>query len=541
LFSGKSMPYPFAASTGKLDDVIVGTLLEWPNPEVGRQALAACDGIERCFPDRPAESLYQRCPVDVEIAGRLDTCPAWIYYQSLPTDLEGIVCIEGGDWMARRSEQSQFPQTDCRETPQSHLPAKPDVPVFAAWVLKRMALGDSACSICSRIGAAQFMEDAQEDFFKRALEAFTAQHGTKACELIRQLAMQRRIEPGIPFSRWLQERWDNGATAKQVLDVLQLPASEDATKSDAELWQGFWVLAEEESAWQIVKEMSCPRLREAPPRKSIGPTVGAFDDVVTLMKQSCRILVLTGAGISESCGIPTYRDSTGFYAQVLKEEFGMSNPEEVNDINFFRKDPKPWFKHVQKIIPTSSAPRSPSMTHRFIRSLEDRGKLLWQYTQNIDGLEATAGITRVTCCHGSFATATCIKCAYHVADGTEVNDRIASGEIPVCVKCNGVLKPDVVLFNEPMPKGVRKGIEKHTDSADLLIVIGTSLKVTPCSLIPSLVGLGDAPRVLINPEPVGRSTDFEHFLEGKADAVIEQLLNRLQWNFATDEQVCMRN
>lgn len=77
------------------------------------------------------------------------------------------------------------------------------------------------------------------------------------------------------------------------------------------------------------------------------------------------------------------------------------------------------------------------------------------------------------------------------------------------------MKPDVVLFGEAMLKGVSEGIEKHTGEADLLLVMGTSLAVAPCCLVPSLVGAsGDAPRVLLNMEIAGREGDFEHFLQG---------------------------
>lgn len=316
-----------------------------------------------------------------------------------------------------------------------------------------------------------------------------------------------------------------------MLNVLRLPVSNDAIKSDEELWKGLWALSREENAWAIVNSMAVREtLREAPARKGVCTEVGAFEDVGRLIEKSSRILVLSGAGISASCGIPTFRDSGGFYESIAKE-FGLSDPEEVNDIKTFRQNPLPWFKHVRAIIPNSAAPRSPSLTHRFIAALEARDKLLWHYTQNIDCLEIAAGITRVTFCHGSFASATCVKCGHHLPDGMSVNDIIADDRVPYCDQCqDGVMKPDVVLFNEPMPKGVAAGLEQHTDEADLLLVLGTSLKVAPCSLIPSLVGAsGDAPRILINAEEAGRDSDFEHFLQGPSDTTVQQLLDLLGW------------
>jgi len=296
-----------------------------------------------------------------------------------------------------------------------------------------------------------------------------------------------------------------------------------------ELWEGLWALAKEETAWKIVQGMARVGLSEAPLRKGVCThVVGAFDEVAALVNKSSRILILSGAGISASCGIPTFRDAGGFYDQIA-QEFGLSSPEEVNDIKVFRQNPLPWFKNIKAIVPNSSMPRSPSLTHKFIRFLEANGKLLHQYTQNIDTLETAAGITRVTFCHGSFASATCVKCGHHLSDGMEVNNTIADDRVPYCGACgDGVMKPDVTLFGEPMPKGVSEGIEKHTEEADLLLVMGTSLAVTPCCLIPSLVGAsGNAPRVLLNMDFVGRDRDFEHFLQGPVDDSVQQLQSML--------------
>jgi NAD-dependent deacetylase sirtuin 1 len=269
------------------------------------------------------------------------------------------------------------------------------------------------------------------------------------------------------------------------------------------------------------------KLTEAPSR-IVRTVIDGVEEVAQLILQRSRILVLAGAGISASCGIPTFRDERGFYADTVKE-FGLRSPEELSDINFFRQNPRPWFKKVSAIVPSSSQPRQPSLTHRFIRMLEERGKLLHLFTQNIDTLESVAGITRVTFCHGSFATATCMTCARSV-DGAEINDTIASGEVPLCKDCNGTMKPDVVLFNEPMPPGVRDKIAEHVESADLLLVVGTSLLVTPCSLIPSLVGAsGDAPRILINKEVAGKDSDFEGMLQRPCDDTVSELLNHLGW------------
>mmetsp|Transcript_30672 Transcript_30672/g.55640 ORF Transcript_30672/g.55640 Transcript_30672/m.55640 type:complete len:621 (+) Transcript_30672:17-1879(+) len=544
LYQHSSKTYPFVVQTGNLRDVVIGTLLQWPDSRTAQVALNRCDRIEGCNPKKPEMSLYQRCVVEADISVNEESkaVSAWIYYQSLPTDLANVVCIKGGDWLARnlhdgaqREVQNALP----RGVDRSHFNASDfdplqdtSVPVFSSWLRAELASGNAPRLLVNRIGAAGYVtENASDDDMRLMLEAFAINVGSKACEFIRKAAAHSQTEPGIPFAVWLQERRCNHATAKQVLSVLRLPMSGESVKSDEELWEGLTQLSKEQNAWKIIASMACREpLREAPPRQNRSVVVDDFDEVASLIEQSSRILVLTGAGISASSGIPTFRDGGGFYAKIA-EEFGLADPEEINDIKTFRQNPLPWFRHIQAIIPTSAAPRTPSLTHKFIRLLESRGKLLWQYTQNIDCLEEAAGITRATFCHGSFATATCIKCGHHVLDGMLVNDTIAQGRIPHCNQCgDGVVKPDVVLFNEPMPKGVREGIEEHTGQADLLLVLGTSLKVTPCSLIPSLVGAsGDASRVLINAELAGRDSDFEHFLEGSSDTTVQRILAVLGW------------
>lgn len=396
------------------------------------------------------------------------------------------------------------------------------------WISDQLANGHTPISVLRGFGAVEISDDQfSDDDIRSRLQAFALLPAP--CEVLRQRAEGLHAEPPMPFRVWLKERWVNGATADQIMRVLRLPTAQDSTLTDQERWEGLWKLASEEGAWKIIAHMALAKpLREAPIRK-VRELVASVREVAELVLHSRQILVLTGAGISASCGIPTFRDKGGFYDSVAKE-FGLSCPEEVNDINTFRKDSRPWFAAVRKIIPCSSTPRKPSPTHAFIKSLEERGKLLHLFTQNIDTLERVAGISKVTCCHGSFLSATCIKCGHHVEDGTEVNDAIAAGTVPHCGQCQqGIMKPDVVLFNEPMPSGVNDAIEEHTGNTDLLLVIGTSLNVSPCCLIPSLVGAGsEAKRILINEELVGREEDFEGFLQGPCDESVAELLKCME-------------
>jgi NAD-dependent deacetylase sirtuin 1 len=127
--------------------------------------------------------------------------------------------------------------------------------------------------------------------------------------------------------------------------------------------------------------------------------VNSIDDVCHLLSSCSNILVLTGAGISVSCGIPDFRSDTGIYERLARD-FGVTDPESIFDIHFFREDPEPFYSFVRDIYPGSFRP---SPTHYFIRLLEMKGKLLRNYSQNVDTLEAKAGISKVINCHGEFA------------------------------------------------------------------------------------------------------------------------------------------
>ena len=131
--------------------------------------------------------------------------------------------------------------------------------------------------------------------------------------------------------------------------------------------------------WKIIMNMLC----EPPRRKKLGH-VNTLRDVVDLIKTSRKIIVLTGAGVSVSCGIPDFRSRDGVYARLAVDFPDLPDPQAMFDIHYFRKDPRPFFKFAREIYPGQF---EPSPCHKFIRCVEKQGKLLRNYTQNIDTLE----------------------------------------------------------------------------------------------------------------------------------------------------------
>lgn len=162
----------------------------------------------------------------------------------------------------------------------------------------------------------------------------------------------------------------------------------------------------------------------------------------------------------------------------------------------------------------------PSKTHNYIQRLEAEGRLLRNYTQNIDTLEKAAGITRTVHCHGSFDTLTCLRCkqVYSLESFKEI---LLNTSIPMCTECiDGVIKPDIVFFGEALPKTFDICIEKDIPKADLLLVIGSSMSVHPVSCIPDLLP-PSIHQVLINREAVDHCFDVE--LLGDCDEILEAL------------------
>ena len=110
-------------------------------------------------------------------------------------------------------------------------------------------------------------------------------------------------------------------------------------------------------------------------------------------------MIVTGAGVSVSCGIPDFRSKDGLYARLAVDFPSLPDPQAMFDIHYFRKDPRPFFKFAKEIYPGQF---QPSPAHRFIKLVESHGKLLRNYSQNIDTLETVAEIKNVIHCHGEF-------------------------------------------------------------------------------------------------------------------------------------------
>ncbi|GAA5824513.1 hypothetical protein JCM3770_000106 [Rhodotorula araucariae] len=295
-------------------------------------------------------------------------------------------------------------------------------------------------------------------------------------------------------------------------------------------------------------------------------------DVVELIRRSKRIVILTGAGVSTSCGIPDFRSPTGLYARLqVENNYDLDDPQDMFDLAYFKQKPYVFYSFAKEIYPSAFVP-SPS--HRFVRLLEMEDKLLRNYTQNIDGLFEQVGVTRMLNCHGSFATASCIICRRRFP-GAAIEADVFASRVPLCPVCTpelearaaerarekeeerpkkrkkvgrdewdedesgeedadegrsewegkALVKPDIVFFGEALSDEFDHRLLEDREEVDLLIVMGTSLRVSPVAQLPSHLP-HSVPQVLINRDPVAHH-QFDVCLLGDGDGVVRWLCEAL--------------
>lgn len=198
----------------------------------------------------------------------------------------------------------------------------------------------------------------------------------------------------------------------------------------------------------------------------------SIERLTEILRESQNIVFFGGAGISTSSGIPDFRSSNGLYSKKLNRNF---TPEQAVSHSFFVRYPEEFYDFYKKNLIYPEA--KPNDCHIALAKLEKMGKLKAIVTQNIDGLHQAAGSKKVYELHGSVLRNYCMKChAFY-----DVNYVLQSDGIPKCEKCGGVVKPDVVLYEEGLDEQIISGAVHAISKADTLIIGGTSLVVYPAA------------------------------------------------------------
>jgi len=228
------------------------------------------------------------------------------------------------------------------------------------------------------------------------------------------------------------------------------------------------------------------------------------------LNESRRAVFFGGAGVSTESGIPDFRSTDGLYNQSYDYP-----PETIISHSFFEANPEEFYRFYKEKMLYMEA--QPNPAHIKLAKLEAAGRLAAVVTQNIDGLHQAAGSKRVYELHGSVHRNYCMRC-HKIFDANYVK---AAKGVPHCDACGGMIKPDVVLYEEPLDGDTVEGAINAIAQADLLIIGGTSLAVYPAA---GLINYYRGKRlVLINKTPTPYDGRANLILHGKIGELLEQI------------------
>jgi NAD-dependent deacetylase len=222
------------------------------------------------------------------------------------------------------------------------------------------------------------------------------------------------------------------------------------------------------------------------------------------LAQAQHAVALTGAGLSTPSGIPDFRShETGLWENY--------DPMEIATFQAFRRRPADFFNWIRPLA-RQMFEAQPNLAHYALAELQQAGCLQHIITQNIDGLHQRAGAQHVIELHGDVFTGTCVNC-YTLYSSLEFRAQfIDAGHIPTCPRCDGIIKPNVILFGEALPVHALMAAKRAVASCDVLLIAGSSLEVAPASDLPMLARSRQARLIIINQGPT--------YLDDYCDALI---------------------
>ena len=228
------------------------------------------------------------------------------------------------------------------------------------------------------------------------------------------------------------------------------------------------------------------------------------------VNESARMVFFGGAGVSTESGIPDFRSIDGLYHQQYDYP-----PETILSHTFYMRKPEEFYRFYRAKMLAPDA--KPNAAHKKLAQWEQEGKLSAVVTQNIDGLHQAAGSRKVYELHGSVRRNHCRKCGAFY----DLDYMLRTTGIPRCEKCGGIIKPDVVLYEEGLDQATLNGAVRAIGNADLLIVGGTSLTVYPAA---GLIDYYDGDRlVLINRSVTPLDSRADLLIQGSIGEIFSQL------------------
>ncbi|MDD5712841.1 MAG: NAD-dependent deacylase [Smithellaceae bacterium] len=247
-----------------------------------------------------------------------------------------------------------------------------------------------------------------------------------------------------------------------------------------------------------------------------------IEKVADMIIDARKVVVFTGAGISTESGIPDFRSPGGLWSRFDPEDFTIER-----FLNSPETRKKQWHILVEGGL---TADVQPNRAHFAITELERLGKLSCVVTQNVDNLHQKAGVDpeKVFELHGNMRWLRCLGCGERYAMEGFLEKYRYNEEVPICEKCSGILKPDVVFFGESLPERTFRKAVLHAGSCDLLLVIGSSLVVHPAAYIPAYAQEGGAKLVIINIGPTSFDREADVVINASAGEVMAEIIKNIK-------------
>ena len=240
-----------------------------------------------------------------------------------------------------------------------------------------------------------------------------------------------------------------------------------------------------------------------------------LDQVVDIISKCTVGAALTGAGISAESGVPTFRGQQGLWKKF--------RPEQLATMGAFLASPAvvwEWYNWRRELI----SEVSPNPGHYALQELEEFFSEFTLITQNVDNLHRVVGSSRVLELHGNIYHNKCVDCGLGLPDDLEINP----DAIPVCDKCGGQVRPDVVWFGEMLPGDIMNAAFAEAERAEVFLTVGTSALVQPAASLPLVAKRAGATLIEINPErtPLSDLADFS--FQSKSGELLPQLVAALR-------------
>ena len=238
------------------------------------------------------------------------------------------------------------------------------------------------------------------------------------------------------------------------------------------------------------------------------------DRLLKRLEKAYSVAVLTGAGISASSGIPTFRGKDGIWKKF--------KPEELANYNAFVKNPKlvwEWYDWRRNLIKNVR----PNPAHYALVDLENIFKDFAVITQNVDNLHSLAGSNKLIELHGNIMRNKCIECGKPFEGDFNLKEGI-----PKCTTCGGMIRPDVVWFGENLPEDQIMAAQELAMRCEVFFSIGTSSIVEPAASLPYMAKGNGAYLVEINIEETPLTGSANEFIQGTADKILPELIVKVQ-------------